>query len=58
VHACVCVCVREREIEDPCWSFDHLEQWFPTCGTHTRRTGWWYAKIILVVAESTQKNFS
>jgi hypothetical protein len=29
-----------------------LGQWFPTCGT---RTGWGCAKIILVMAENTEK---
>jgi hypothetical protein len=35
-----------------------LDQWFPTCGTRTpgctRRTGWGYTKIILVMAEDTK----
>jgi hypothetical protein len=35
------------------------DQWFQTCGTRTpgvtRRTGWGYAKIILVMAENTKK---
>jgi hypothetical protein len=39
-----------------------LEQWFSTCGTRTPRgtwwTGWGYAKIILVMAENTQKKRS
>jgi hypothetical protein len=29
-----------------------LDKWFPTCGT--LRTGWGYAKIILVMAENTK----
>jgi hypothetical protein len=37
-----------------------IVQWFPTCGTHTpggtRRTGWGYTKIILVMAENSKKN--
>jgi hypothetical protein len=36
-----------------------LDQWFPTCGTRTPggtwRTGWEYAKIILVLAQNTKK---
>jgi hypothetical protein len=36
-----------------------LGQWFPTCGTSTlgdtRRTGWWYSKIIPLMAENTKK---
>jgi hypothetical protein len=36
-----------------------LDQWFPICGTRTPvgtlRTGWGYAKIILVMAENTKK---
>jgi hypothetical protein len=36
-----------------------LEQWFPTCGKRTpggaRRTGWGFAKIILVMARNTKK---
>jgi hypothetical protein len=36
-----------------------LKLWFPTCGTRTlrgtRRTGCGYEKIILVMAENTQK---
>jgi hypothetical protein len=36
-----------------------LHQWFSSCGMRTlggkRRTGWGYAKIILVMAENTKK---
>jgi hypothetical protein len=36
-----------------------LDQGVPTCGTRTpegtRRTGWGYAKIILVMSENTKK---
>jgi hypothetical protein len=41
-------------------AWKHLEQWFPTCGTRTpgdtRRTGWGYGKIILVMTENTPRN--
>jgi hypothetical protein len=36
-----------------------IEQWFQTCGTltlgATRRTGWGYATMILVMAKNTKK---
>jgi hypothetical protein len=36
-----------------------IARWFPTCGTltleGTRRTGWGYAKIILIMADNTKK---
>jgi hypothetical protein len=48
-----------RKIQHGIYQMRCLDQWFPTCGTHTpwgmRRTGWGYMKIILVIAENTKK---
>jgi hypothetical protein len=53
VFVCMCMC------GDPFCSLEYLEQWFPTRGTRTpggtRRTGWEYAKIIVIMAGNTKK---
>jgi hypothetical protein len=50
---------RGRSILSQCKTKYALYQYFPSCGTHTlgstQRTGWGYAKIILVMAENTKK---
>jgi hypothetical protein len=46
-------------INDVTSYFYHPRHWFPICGNRTpegkRRTGWGYAKIILIMVENTEK---